>query len=354
MGRRDGSRRYSPIGESWHRQAGAEFDHVEVRNAVAGISANADIAVKNSLIEDCDYFGLSVEGVDSVYVGNTTIRDIGFAGVDVHGGTSLRLSRCEIDNVDFYGAKAYTGAHLYADTTLVGNCDTGIYIHFEDSLYTRADIDTCTLKHNDTLAGEVDDSKVVAASTMRRPVAVGDNRSVRIDVTDAVTRFMRNPSENHGLVIGSLRGRRDGLFELKNSGGALARMLLPFKLGLGGPLGNGRQYVSWIALEDLVGVEIPVHGRPQLRKIAGRSQHALIVLGQHEQRPRVGEPEVLQHREYLARLLLLNRKLRQDRDLLVLRLQRQRGAKREMPDLLRDVEPIAARTRPERATCRTR
>ncbi|HEY5997440.1 MAG TPA: TIGR01777 family oxidoreductase, partial [Candidatus Deferrimicrobiaceae bacterium] len=35
-------------------------------------------------------------------------------------------------------------------------------------------------------------------------------------------------------------------------GGALARMLPFFRLGLGGRLGDGRQYVSWIALPDLV------------------------------------------------------------------------------------------------------
>jgi len=39
---------------------------------------------------------------------------------------------------------------------------------------------------------------------------------------------------------------------LSKSGGALERMLLPFRLGLGGRVGNGRQYWSWIALDDLV------------------------------------------------------------------------------------------------------
>ena len=35
-------------------------------------------------------------------------------------------------------------------------------------------------------------------------------------------------------------------------GGALKNMLLPFKLGLGGKVGNGKQYWSWISLDDAV------------------------------------------------------------------------------------------------------
>jgi len=39
---------------------------------------------------------------------------------------------------------------------------------------------------------------------------------------------------------------------LASQGGALAKMLPPFRLGLGGRLGDGRNYWSWIALEDVI------------------------------------------------------------------------------------------------------
>jgi uncharacterized protein (TIGR01777 family) len=38
---------------------------------------------------------------------------------------------------------------------------------------------------------------------------------------------------------------------LSSEGGALAKMLTPFKAGMGGPVGNGKQYMSWIAIDDL-------------------------------------------------------------------------------------------------------
>lgn len=39
---------------------------------------------------------------------------------------------------------------------------------------------------------------------------------------------------------------------LTSRGGALKKMLLPFKLGAGGPIGDGRQGFSWIALDDAI------------------------------------------------------------------------------------------------------
>jgi uncharacterized protein (TIGR01777 family) len=53
---------------------------------------------------------------------------------------------------------------------------------------------------------------------------------------------------------------------LSSTGGALAKMLPPFRMGLGGVLGNGKQYMSWIVLDDAVGairhalLTEPLHG----------------------------------------------------------------------------------------------
>jgi len=52
---------------------------------------------------------------------------------------------------------------------------------------------------------------------------------------------------------------------LSARGGALAKMLPLFRLGLGGRLGSGRQYMSWIAMEDLVRMVDYVLGHEELR-----------------------------------------------------------------------------------------
>lgn len=41
---------------------------------------------------------------------------------------------------------------------------------------------------------------------------------------------------------------------LTTAGGALSKMLPPFRVGLGGPIGRGRHYMSWISLDDWIGI----------------------------------------------------------------------------------------------------
>ncbi|NOX57047.1 MAG: TIGR01777 family protein, partial [Planctomycetes bacterium] len=57
-----------------------------------------------------------------------------------------------------------------------------------------------------------------------------------------------DPARNAGIRVVHLR---IGMV-LSEKGGALAKMLPAFRLGLGGVIGSGRQYWSWIALDDLV------------------------------------------------------------------------------------------------------
>jgi uncharacterized protein len=57
------------------------------------------------------------------------------------------------------------------------------------------------------------------------------------------------PAAEAGIRVANLRF---GVI-LSREGGALAKMLTPFKLGVGGRVGSGRQYMSWVTLDDAVG-----------------------------------------------------------------------------------------------------
>jgi uncharacterized protein (TIGR01777 family) len=52
---------------------------------------------------------------------------------------------------------------------------------------------------------------------------------------------------------------------LSARGGALAKMLPPFKLGVGGRIGSGQQSMSWISLPDLVGAYVFALEQPSVR-----------------------------------------------------------------------------------------
>ena len=60
------------------------------------------------------------------------------------------------------------------------------------------------------------------------------------DAAALISRKSRLVTIRTGVVIGK-------------NGGIMKKMLLPFKLGLGGKIGSGNQYLSWIFLDDLIG-----------------------------------------------------------------------------------------------------
>src|SRR3954470_14583050 len=70
-----------------------------------------------------------------------------------------------------------------------------------------------------------------------------------------------DPAEQAGVRVVHIR---TGIV-LSPTGGALKPLLLPFKLGLGGPIGGGRQWWSWISLDDEVGAILHILGNDSLR-----------------------------------------------------------------------------------------
>ena len=85
----------------------------------------------------------------------------------------------------------------------------------------------------------------------------GDERVTEDDLpgddflADVVVRWEREAAnaEAHGIRVVLLR---TGIV-LSAEGGALGRMLTPFKLGAGGPIAGGKQYMPWIHSDDVVG-----------------------------------------------------------------------------------------------------
>lgn len=65
----------------------------------------------------------------------------------------------------------------------------------------------------------------------------------------------------HGVRVCQLR---TGLV-LAPDGGFLQRLLLPFKLGLGGPIGSGQHYMPWVHLQDMLGIIVFLLNNPQCK-----------------------------------------------------------------------------------------
>jgi hypothetical protein len=131
--------------------ASATFEHCIIRNAQKAISTNVDITVKDCTIEACELLGVSIAGTDSVYIGNSTIRDTEVAGINLLENSVARISDCRIENMAAYGVDVYSGAKLYADKTVVRNCEWGIRVFIGDSLAAYGDVDSCSINSNNDM-----------------------------------------------------------------------------------------------------------------------------------------------------------------------------------------------------------
>jgi uncharacterized protein (TIGR01777 family) len=86
--------------------------------------------------------------------------------------------------------------------------------------------------------GDRGDEILNESSTPGADFLAGVCRAWEAEATRAASLGMRVVTPRIGVVLAA-------------HGGALARMLLPFRLGAGGRLGSGRQWMSWIHLDDL-------------------------------------------------------------------------------------------------------
>ena len=70
------------------------------------------------------------------------------------------------------------------------------------------------------------------------------------------TGFLSEVSQQWEQATGAVDGVRIAKIRLgvvlSMNGGALPRIAFPFRLGLGGPIGSGKQYLSWITLDDVI------------------------------------------------------------------------------------------------------
>ena len=75
----------------------------------------------------------------------------------------------------------------------------------------------------------------------------------------------------HEALAAEAAGIRTVIFRLgvimAREGGALPKMLTPIKLGVGGKLGSGRQWMPWVSMRDVVGAHDFVLGRPAAKGV---------------------------------------------------------------------------------------
>jgi hypothetical protein len=99
--------------------------------------------------------------------------------------------------------------------------------------------------------GDRGDEVLTEASTPGNDFLAGVVQAWEAEVKPAIDSGVRTVCIRSGIVLAA-------------HGGVLHRLLLPFKLGLGGRVGSGKQWMSWVTLADEVGAIIHAIGNDTL------------------------------------------------------------------------------------------
>ena len=83
------------------------------------------------------------------------------------------------------------------------------------------------------ISEDLDLNAIHEQSAAVEPVVIGEKRRVVLDVTGVVQSWVQDPALNHGLILGSFRGTKEGVFSLCTDplgGGEIARVTILYEM----------------------------------------------------------------------------------------------------------------------------
>jgi uncharacterized protein len=169
------------------------------------------------------------------------------------------------------------GARVFRWEPALGPPESGVW-EGVDAVIHLAGESVAALRWTDEQKRRIRDSRVIGTRHLLEGIKAAADRP-KILVSGSAVGFYGNRGDEHldersaagqGFLPDvcrqweseALRGREMGLrvvmvrsgVVLSTDGGALEKMLLPFKLGLGGRMGDGRQWFPWIHIDDIAGI----------------------------------------------------------------------------------------------------
>ena len=208
------------------------------------------------------------------FIGRALVKELLGRGdtVTVLGRDPVRAKRVMGDGVACMGWDPERGALSNDGRAAIAQADAVVNLAGEGILNAR---------WNDAVRARILDSRVKATRLVSEAMLEGEHRASRVLVNSSGCDYYGDTGEtaaDESSPAGSTffarvclaweaetaRVADAGMREVRlrtgvvlgEAGGALERMLLPFKMFVGGPFGGGDQWWAWISLEDVVGIAL--------------------------------------------------------------------------------------------------